>query len=197
MSVLSFPPLPTSLDELCSLALRLISRLTQQGDLERATGIRRCLEPALIRHREYLALRTEPAKVLSPAIRRADAALVQFILDAKASLKPALGPQPSEAWAQAGFSRQSLAMPPSSTGRESLVRSLGQFLRDHPEFESAATRITAAHAGHLITALHAARLRLHTHGARQRAAQAARKKACSALRKRLKSTLRKTGSLLF
>ncbi len=189
MSTLSPSRLPETVDDLATLALRLISRLTWQGQHDNALGIRQALEPALIRHREYLALRTEPSKILIPAVHRADAAIVRFIGLCKASLRSSLGRRWNATWAEAGFGDGTLAVPASFRGREKLLKDLRDFLRTHPDLESTDGDISAVKAEQLLASLHAVRMTLHHHAARQRAAQVARRRACTALRKRLRMTV--------
>jgi len=185
--------LPDSLDPLVAVSLRVISKLTWQGEKEGASSIRQALEPALIRHREYEALKSEPGNVLVPAVHRADAAIAKFIGAARVALRPRFGLRWSSAWAIVGFDRGTLAVPTSYSGREALIRRLQSFLASHPELESQESGVTVAKATQLLDSLHAARTALRSHSARQAAAKTARRKTCALLRKRLRTTIGHAG----
>jgi hypothetical protein len=195
MSFMPHHRFPETVDGLADTALRLISRLVGEGKIEETLGIRQALEPLLLRHREYLALRAEPGKVLVPAVHRAEAALLRFIGQCKAALRPELGPRWNPRWAQAGFEGGNLAVPGSFRGRKELLLKLRAFLKARPELQVPVANIAPARADQLLESLQAARNTLRGHAARQRAARLAREKACSLLRKRLRSALRRSGGL--
>ena len=185
--------LPDSIDPLVAVSLSVISKLTWQGEKEGATNIRQALEPALIRHREYQALKSEPGNVLLPALHRADAAITKFIGASRAAFRPHFGLRWSPAWASVGFVNGTLAVPTSYSGRENLLNHLRSFLASHPELECQERDVTAAKATQLLDSLHAARTALRGHTTRQSAAKAARRKTCVLLRKRLRTTIAHAG----
>ena len=185
--------LPDSIDPLVAVSLSVISKLTWQGEKEGATNIRQALEPALIRHREYEALKSEPGNVLLPALHRADAAITKFIGAARAALRPHFGLRWNSGWENVGFVSGSLAVPSSYSGREALLNDLRNFLASHPELECHERSVTAAKATQLLDSLHAARTALRGHSARQNAAKTARRKTCALLRKRLRTTIAHAG----
>jgi hypothetical protein len=196
MSFMPHHRLPETVDGLADTALRLISRLVGEGRLEQALGVRQALEPALIRHREYMALRGEPARILVPAVHRAETAALRFIGQCKGRLRPGLGHRWNPRWVAAGFEGGSLAVPGSARGRKELLGKLRDYLRAHPEMEDPGAHLTASRADQLLESLQAARNTLRGHPSRQQAARTARRKACSGLRKLLRQALGRSGGLV-
>lgn len=187
-------PLPDSIDALSRIALKLISGLTVHGrtigvKVHTAAAIRSDLDPALLRHRELEALKLEPNRVLKPVWRQADAGAADFIRRSKRVLRPHLGDRWNPLWAEAGFTKETLAMPDSFGGRQKLLQALGDYFANHPEWECSGMDVTAARSTHLQEALVAARRALECHVARCRVAKIARDRACSRLRKRLRRAL--------
>jgi len=97
--------------------------------------------------------RTLRIKTYSPEQRRLDNQAKTLISKTKNILKPELGPVWNERWIDAGFLDASIQSPVTLGGRITLLKRLGIFLKDHPEFEMEKFGVTSGNAEALHVAL--------------------------------------------
>lgn len=92
----------------------------------------------------------------SNALIAARSTAVLYLEKARASLKPFLGERWTTAWAQTGFTSNSLQLPRTNTSDVlALVRAMQSYLTANAAQQNAAAGITAVAAGALITSLEA------------------------------------------
>ncbi len=116
----------------------------------------------------------------------ADANAVQFITAARDVLKTKLGASYSQAWDEAGFASQSLAVPSTLSKRMELLKSLELYFTAHPTHEVAALNVTHAQAAALHEALSTAVSAVNAGRGDQRGKRDARDTTEEALRNRLR-----------
>ena len=126
----------------------------------------------------------------------ADANAVKFITAARDVLKPHLGGTYSQAWDQAGFNSQSLAIPGTLSKRMELLKSLELYFADHGAFEIAALSVTHAQAAALHDALSSAASAVNAAKSEQRNTREARDTAEESLRERLRGLIGELDQLL-
>jgi len=116
----------------------------------------------------------------------ANANAVQFITAARDVLKTKLGASYSQAWDEAGFASQSLAVPSTLSKRMELLKSLELYFTAHPAHEVAALNVTHAQAATLHEALSTAVSAVNAGRGDQRGKRDARDTTEEALRNRLR-----------
>jgi hypothetical protein len=125
----------------------------------------------------------------------ADANAVSFITAAREVLKAKLGSTYSQAWAEAGFTTNSLAVPGTLAKRMELLKSLELYFTAHPTDEVAAYA-TAGQATALHVALSTAVSAVNAGRGDQRAKRAARDTAAETLRNRLRGLVSELTQLI-
>jgi hypothetical protein len=116
----------------------------------------------------------------------ADANAVKFISAARDVLKVNLGGRYSQAWDEAGFTSQSLAVPATISKRMELLKSLELFFAAHPDYEVGSLNVTQAQAAALHEALSDAVSAVNQAKGDQRGKREARDAAAESLRNRLR-----------
>ena len=116
----------------------------------------------------------------------ADANAVTFITSARDVLKTKLGGSYSQAWAEAGFASNSLAVPATLARRMELLKSLELYLTAHPTHEVAGLGVTHAQAAATHEALSTAVSAVNAARSAQRGKREARDAAEETLRNRLR-----------
>src|ERR1051325_2378349 len=116
----------------------------------------------------------------------ADNNAIVFITSARDVLKTRLGGRYSQAWDEAGFPNQSIAVPGRLSQRTELLKSLETYFTNHPTHEVASLNVTAARAGTLHTALAGAVSAATAARGEQRAKREERDAAAETLRNRLR-----------
>ena len=122
-----------------------------------------------------------------------------FLMLGRDLLKLVLGGKASTAWAETGFSNQSLAVPSADDQLQAMLDKMQTYLTANPARENAPANFTAAQAGILYTALKDARSGVNGVTAKEDArktAKATRDLAEAALRRRLNGLLGELGQLL-
>jgi len=122
-----------------------------------------------------------------------------FLMLGRDLLKPVLGAKASTAWAETGFSNQSLAVPSADDQLQPMLDKMNSYLTANPARENAPANFTAAQAGILYTAIKDARSGVNGVTAKEDArktAKAARDLTEAALRRRLTGLLGELGQLL-
>lgn len=122
-----------------------------------------------------------------------------FLMLGRDLLKPALGPKAATAWAETGFTSQSLTVPNDDELLQAMLDKMRTYLTANPARENAPVNFTAARALALFTALHDARSGANGVNAKEAArqtAKATRDLTEAALRRRLNGLLGELAQLL-
>ena len=122
-----------------------------------------------------------------------------FLMTGRDLLKPVLGAKASTAWAETGFTNQSLAVPNADDQLQAMLDKMNSYLTANPTRENAPANFTAARAGILYTALKDSRSGATGVTAKEDArktAKATRDQSEAALRRRLNGLLGELGQLL-
>jgi hypothetical protein len=135
-----------------------------------------------------------PAHAAALAVARSNTRA--FLTATRDVFKTFLGSQPSAAWAEAGWSSQSLAVPATSDLLLPLLNAVRLFLEAHPDRANAPLNLTAARATDLHAALLAARTAENAHADQEAGAKAARDASKERFRKRLLGLIAELGQLL-
>ena len=183
-------PIPQAFDDLSSFAEKSAAGL---HSLQTALGIMHNTETVL--RSELASGRTADNQFqVTKSVRlaatdaqdTADANAVKFITAARDVLKVHLGGRYSQAWDEAGFTSQSLAVPGTLAKRMELLKSLELYLTAHPSYEVAALNVTHAQAATLHAALSDTVSAVNQAKGEQRRKREARDAAAETLRNRLR-----------
>ena len=119
----------------------------------------------------------------------ADTNGVKFITTSRDLLKVHLGARYSQAWDEAGFTSQSLAVPATISQRLQLLKSLELYLTSHPTVEVPALNVTHTQAAALFDALSTTLSAANAARGEQRLKREAREAAEETLRNRLRGLI--------
>ena len=133
--------------------------------------------------------RAERDSLLLPAKMEALAAVLQFIKKTRKQLQFFLGEQWSPSWAEAGFVRPSLALPPREAEREALIKQLAAYLAKHPEMSNDNQGVTSENLLSLHQALIEANAALDSHASAQALRRKDRDAKVKALRVRARGVM--------
>ncbi len=135
-------------------------------------------------------------KGLVAAQRSADSNGKAFIASFKNALESTLGSQWSVSWLPTGFVNNSLEIPSSMPGRQTLLATMRDYLTANPAHENAPLNVTAAQATALHSALAAARSAVSANLVKIGQKRTARNAARTALEKRLGGLIDELDQLL-
>ena len=122
-----------------------------------------------------------------------------FLMTGRDLLKPVLGGKASTAWAETGFTNQSLAVPTADDQLQAMLDKMQTYLTTNPTRENAPANFTAARGGILYTAIKEARSGINGVTAKEDArktSKGTRDLTEAALRRRLTGLLGELGQLL-
>ena len=195
--------LPINLAELETAGRDAADGATQLGA---AIGLKQNTAPLITADTDALSDSGDQYTVADTGVRSANTALRLAVSNARGFLmlgrdllKPVLGGKASTAWAETGFSSQSLAVPSADDLLQAMLDKMQTYLTANPTRENAPANFTAAQAGVLYTAIKDARSGPTGVTAKEDArktAKAARDLAEAALRRRLTGLLGELGQLL-
>lgn len=192
--------LPEILDELIALtedaadgAHQLETTVGLQQNKE--TAIRADLGVVVTKKAAYdVAITASPDKTAALTVARSNAR--GWLTMARDNFKTFLGSQPSQAWASAGWSSSSIAVPSTSDLLLPMLQAVGGYLTANPAREVAAMNLTAARAATLHSALSDARAARNTHDALLKQAKSERDDAEEQLRTRMRGLIDELMQLL-
>jgi len=194
-------PIPVNLDDLITMAEDAADGLHQ---LETTVGVKQNTEAAvrldmagLVTAKMAYDTLVASGKTLTATLTVAKSNARGFCAAVRDRLKRFLGSQASDAWQEAGWNAQSIAVPATSERLLPLLGSIGSYFTAHPMQEDSSTvNLTAAQAGILHEALSDARSAVNVHDQAEGDAKNARDAAAEKLRGRLRALVNELAPLL-
>ena len=152
-------------------------------------------DDVLLKQVVYQSSKSGKADAFS-ALETARASVDEFLDTARAFLKPRLGSEWSDTWAQVGFLGPTLGLPGQDEDRVSTMQLLKTYFTAHPAHESADYDVTAVEAEDRLAAFLTAIQTTVDCAALQRTARDARRDSATALLKKLRALWNELESLL-
>jgi hypothetical protein len=192
--------LPRSLNDLFTLCEKAADALhTHEGAIgimhNTETVLRAELAAGRTANNQFQAAKT--ARLTATGAQGiADANGVKFITATRDLLKVHLGTRYAQAWDEAGFTSQSLAVPATLSLRMELLKSLEAYLTNHPAWQVAALNLTQVQAAALHEALSTAVSAVNAAKGEQRLKRETRDAAAETLRNRLRGLIAELEQLI-